>query len=157
MSRVTVKFDGRTAIGLRYVLPLCAEAVRHADPDGSSDTTAMLDEAAQRIDRALPPDLRGAIDDHKVAERRMDVIDSQRKAGVRRDPRYSLAEVREALLGSLYSDGEATTGLAGPLGEAIADVSGSYSLEFTTPEQVAEGICNWLAAALPSTDREGER
>jgi hypothetical protein len=99
VSGVIVKFDGRTAVGLRYVLPLCAEAVRHADLDGSSDTTEMLDGAARAIDAALPPELRGAIPDHEEAERRMDVIDAQRKAGVRPEPRYTRAEVEEKLQG----------------------------------------------------------
>lgn len=66
-----------------------------------------------------------------------------------------LSEVRDALRRDLHSDSEETKGLAGPAGEAIADVSGSYSLEFTTSEQVAQGICNWLAAAFPSDSEEG--
>ena len=44
----------------------------------------------------------------------------------------------------LYSETPEATTLAGPLGEAIAEAAGSYSLEFVTPEQLAEGICAWL-------------
>lgn len=53
----------------------------------------------------------------------------------------------EAVRRDLHSESEETTVLAGPLGEAIASASGSYSLEFTTPEQVAEGFCAWLKSA----------
>lgn len=56
-------------------------AVEHADDDG--ETTAVLEQATQDIDRALPPEFRGAIDDHFIAEKRMDAIDAQREAGVR--------------------------------------------------------------------------
>jgi hypothetical protein len=44
--------------------------------------------------------------------------------------------------------------LAGPLGEAIAEESGNYSLEFCEPETVAAGFCNWLAALQNRTDIE---
>ncbi len=81
MAEVTVRMSGRTAIALRYVLPLVAEAVRHGDDDGQ--TFATLEQAVQDIDRALPAEFRGAIDDHFIAEKRMDAIDAQRAAGVR--------------------------------------------------------------------------
>jgi len=58
-------------------------------------------------------------------------------------------ELQRAIRRDLHSEGDEQTGLAGPLGEAIADASGSYSLEFTTPEEVAEGICNWLSRRGP--------
>lgn len=84
-SEVTVRMSGRTAIGLRYILPLVTESMRHAPESNGRDgeTFAMLEQAVQDIDRALPAELRGAIDNHKIAEYRMDAIDVQRKAGVR--------------------------------------------------------------------------
>lgn len=87
-GEVTVRMSGRTAIGLRYVLPLVAESMRYA-PESKGrggETFAMLEQAVQDIDRALPAEFRGAIDDHKIAEGRMDAIDAQRKAGVRGGP-----------------------------------------------------------------------
>lgn len=85
MAEVTVQMSGRTAVGLRYVLPLVAESVRHAEPTGdrANETFAMLEQAVQDIDRALPPEFRGLIDDADIAERRMDAIDAQLAAGVR--------------------------------------------------------------------------
>jgi hypothetical protein len=44
----------------------------------------------------------------------------------------------------LRSDEDGTTRLAGPLGDAISEAAGSCSLEFVEPEQLAEGICDWL-------------
>lgn len=81
---VTVQMSGRTAIALRYILPLVAEAVAPAAvSDNDGETMATLEQAVQDIDRALPAHLRGSIDNHKIAEHRMDVIDKQREAGVR--------------------------------------------------------------------------
>jgi hypothetical protein len=42
------------------------------------------------------------------------------------------------------ADGSGDASLSGTLGEAIAGAAGSYSLEFITPEQLAEGIAAWL-------------
>jgi hypothetical protein len=56
--------------------------------------------------------------------------------------RNTLAQRIKAELHS--EDVASDVSLAGPLGEAIANSSGSYSLEFTTPEQLAEGIVAWL-------------
>lgn len=78
---VTVQMSGRTAIALRYLLPIVATGLEHADDDG--ETSATLEQAVQDIDRALPPEFRGAIDDAEIAEFRMDAIDMQRAAGVR--------------------------------------------------------------------------
>jgi hypothetical protein len=78
---LTVHLSGRTAVGLRYTLPLVATALEDADEGG--DTTAMLEDAVGALDLALPPEFRGAIDDAQMAEWRMDVIDLQREAGVR--------------------------------------------------------------------------
>jgi hypothetical protein len=82
---LTVHMSGRTAISLRYILPLVAESLRLAPETKGreGETFAMLEEAVADIDRALPPELRGAIDDHYIAEKRMDAIDAQRAAGVR--------------------------------------------------------------------------
>jgi hypothetical protein len=52
----------------------------------------------------------------------------------------------EAIRRDLRSESEESKALAGPLGAAIEDASGSSSLEFCTPEQVAQGICTWLEA-----------
>ncbi len=46
----------------------------------------------------------------------------------------------------LHSDEDGTTTLAGKLGDAISEEAGSCSLEFITPEQLAEGIVAWLVA-----------
>ncbi len=80
-----VEFSGRTAIALRYILPLVAESLRLAPETKGreGETFAMLEEAVGDIDRALPPEFRGAIDDAYIAEKRMDAIDLQRAAGVR--------------------------------------------------------------------------
>lgn len=50
--------------------------------------------------------------------------------------------LQDRIRAELVSD--ETGALAGPLGEAIATAAGNYSLEFVTPEQVANGICDWL-------------
>jgi len=157
VSAVTVEFNGRTAVGLRYILPLCAEAVRHADLDGSSDTTEMLDGAARAIDAALPPELRGVIPDHEEAERRMDVIDAQRKAGVRPEPRVPLSEVKEAL--------EATASEFETEADAIEAEMNAEATEghmdgflrrrqFETLRGCATRLREQIAS-LPSTDSEG--
>jgi hypothetical protein len=44
----------------------------------------------------------------------------------------------------LYVEQDDGWGLAGSLGQAIADETGSCSLEFGTYEQVAEGIAKWI-------------
>ena len=62
-----------------------------------------------------------------------------------RSLRSKLAERVKAELYDVEVGGDPYS-LSGPLGEAIADVSGSYSLEFITPEQLAEGIAAWLVA-----------
>lgn len=79
--KVAVHMSGRTAITLRYLLPILAEGLRHAKDDGQA--FSILEQAVADVDRALPPELRGAIDDHKIAEYRMDAIEKQREAGVR--------------------------------------------------------------------------
>jgi hypothetical protein len=91
---VSVTMSGRTALGLRYVLPLVATACEAADADG--ETTAMLEQATQDIDAALPQEFRGAIDSAEIAERRMDAIEVQRDAGVR--PRALVPADHPALL-----------------------------------------------------------
>lgn len=62
-----------------------------------------------------------------------------------RSLRSKLADRVKAELHSEQHIG-ADNALAGPLGDAIAEVAGSYSLEFITPEQLAEGIAAWLVA-----------
>jgi hypothetical protein len=64
------------------------------------------------------------------------------------------SSLAERIKAELRSESDENTGLAGPLGEAIATAAGSYSLEFVTPEQLAEGICNWLDPQ-PHTSRDG--
>lgn len=59
-------------------------------------------------------------------------------------PVVSLSGLAEQVKAELHSDGPETKGLDGPLGEAIANHSGTYSLEFITPEQLAQGIVDWL-------------
>lgn len=83
--QISVQMSGRVAIGLRYILPLVAESMRHAqESEGrGGETFEMLEEAVASIDAALPPEFRGAIDNNKIAEYRMDGIDAQRAAGVR--------------------------------------------------------------------------
>lgn len=58
----------------------------------------------------------------------------------------------ERIKAELHSESDGNTGLAGALGEAIATAAGSYSLEFVTPEQLAEGICSWLASLAASQE-----
>lgn len=59
----------------------------------------------------------------------------------------SIRDLAERIKAELHSeDIDRDNSLDGPLGKAIADVSGSYSLEFITPEQLAEGIVAWLVA-----------
>jgi hypothetical protein len=80
-DQVTVQMSGRTALALRYLLPILSTALDLGDDDG--ETTAILEQTVEDIDRALPASLRGCIDNHKIAELRMDAIDRQREAGVR--------------------------------------------------------------------------
>ena len=54
-----------------------------------------------------------------------------------------LAEIKESVRQELRSD-EGTTLLAGNLGAAIATASNYWLLEHCTPENVANGICDWL-------------
>lgn len=61
-------------------------------------------------------------------------------------PVVSLAGLAEQIKAELHSDDDGTTCLAGKLGEAISEEAGSCSLEFITPEQLAEGIVAWLVA-----------
>ena len=60
-------------------------------------------------------------------------------------------DLRTKVLESLHSC-EDDRCLDGPLGEAIGCVAGSASLEFVTPEELAEGIGNWLVSELGGTD-----
>jgi hypothetical protein len=53
-------------------------------------------------------------------------------------------DLAQQIKAELHSDEDGTTRLAGPLGEAISEAAGSCSLEFVEPEQLAEGICDWL-------------
>jgi hypothetical protein len=88
-TQVTMQMSGRTALALRYLLPILSTALDGADDDGQ--TTAVIEQAVKDIDRALPADLRGHIDNHQIAEWRMDAIDRQWEAGVR--PAASLADI----------------------------------------------------------------
>jgi hypothetical protein len=55
-----------------------------------------------------------------------------------------IREIQRRVRAELVSESDSARGLNGPLGESIAIASGSFSLDFTDPEHVAEGICNWL-------------
>ena len=52
------------------------------------------------------------------------------------------ASLQGRVQAELYSGDQGE--LAGPLGEAIAEEAGNYSLEFVSPEAVARGIAAWL-------------
>jgi hypothetical protein len=80
--QVTVHMSEGTAFRLRCILPILSTALDGVASD-DNETAAMLEQAVSDIDRALPADLRGHIDDRRLAEYRMDAIDAQRKAGVR--------------------------------------------------------------------------
>ncbi len=67
----------------------------------------------------------------------------------------SIEELCERVRGELHSE-DGTTRLDGPFGQAIADEAGSWSLEFVTSEQLAEGICSWLKDFGPRQDEDGE-
>jgi hypothetical protein len=55
-----------------------------------------------------------------------------------------IREIQERVQAELVSESEHNRSLNGPLGEQIAIASGSFSLEFTDPGQLVEGICAWL-------------
>lgn len=58
-----------------------------------------------------------------------------------------IREIQAAVNAQLYSGKSKSRGrvLNGPLGEQIAIAAGSLNVtSFVTPEQIAEGICNWL-------------
>jgi hypothetical protein len=61
-------------------------------------------------------------------------------------PVVDLEKLREKVRAELHGESDEDGSLAGPLGEAIADAAGSYSLEFCSPESVARGIRAWLAS-----------
>jgi hypothetical protein len=79
--QVTIRMTAQRAFELRYILPLVAEAVG-AEPK-ANDTKAMLEQAVDDINRALPPALRDLVDEDQINELRMDAIVAQQKAGVR--------------------------------------------------------------------------
>lgn len=56
----------------------------------------------------------------------------------------ALGQLAERVKAELHSDEDGTTTLAGKLGDTISEEAGSCSLEFITPEQLAEGIAAWL-------------
>lgn len=64
-------------------------------------------------------------------------------------PRQEGTGVGEAVVRDLVSDEHGQ--LDGPLGEAIAEEAGNYSLEFVTPEQIAQGFVAWLNRQPPAT------
>lgn len=69
-----------------------------------------------------------------------------------------LEDLKDQIRGDLYSE---EGDWAGPLGERIAESSGNYSPEFTSPQQVAYGFCHWLdlqiaALSQPSSDNQGK-
>lgn len=64
--------------------------------------------------------------------------------GIMEENRQLRAKLAEQVVAALHSDEDGTGWLAGPLGEAVANTVGSYSLEFATPEQLAKGIAAWL-------------
>jgi hypothetical protein len=57
------------------------------------------------------------------------------------------SKLAERVKAELHSADDGTTTLAGKLGGTISEEAGSCSLEFITPEQLAEGIAAWLVAA----------
>lgn len=61
---------------------------------------------------------------------------------VRQRRMVALDELCDAIQEQLSADEHDR--LDGSLGEAIADESGSYGLEFTGPEDLAKGIVAWL-------------
>lgn len=66
--------------------------------------------------------------------------------GLLAENRSLRVKLAERVKAELHSDDDGTTTLEGPLGEAIAEVAGTWCLEFITPEQLAEGIAAWLVA-----------
>lgn len=67
-----------------------------------------------------------------------------------------LDELLERIQAELHSEEDGCIRLDGPLGQAIADEAGSWSLEFVTPEELALGICSWLKDFGPREDEGGE-
>jgi hypothetical protein len=55
-----------------------------------------------------------------------------------------LREIQKRVKAELVSETDLNRSLNGPLGEQIAIASGTFSLDFTDPEHIAEGICSWL-------------
>lgn len=64
--------------------------------------------------------------------------------GLQAENRALRSKLAQRVKAELHSDDDGTTRLAGPLGDAISEEAGSCSLEFITPEQLAEGIVTWL-------------
>lgn len=78
---LNVRLPAYVAFELRYVLPLLSEGLKPADDDGS--TVTMIDQAIDALGEAMPPSMRAAIDDRRIAEYRMDAVKAQQEAGVR--------------------------------------------------------------------------
>lgn len=55
-------------------------------------------------------------------------------------------ELAQRVKAELRGENDSDASLDGKLGEAIAEESGSYSLEFCDPEDVAAGIAKWIVA-----------
>lgn len=55
-----------------------------------------------------------------------------------------IREIQERAIADLYSESDVNRGLNGPLGEHIAIASGSFSLDFTDAEHIAQGVVAWL-------------
>ncbi len=72
-----------------------------------------------------------------------------------------IREIRKRVLADLYREADDRPLLNGPLGEQIAMAAGSYSLMFTTPEELAKGIVSWLDKYFlnspPQSDQCGPR
>jgi len=81
MQQVTIRMSAQRAFELRYILPILSEALS-AEPN-AAPTMEMLAEAVEDVERALPPELAGVVEEDKINEWRMDAIDKQREAGVR--------------------------------------------------------------------------
>jgi hypothetical protein len=78
--QVTIRMRGKTAFGLRHMLPVVVQIFEGSDLPGAAETTEALREAVVAMDLALPSEIRAAVDEAAIAEKRMDVVDKQRAA-----------------------------------------------------------------------------
>jgi hypothetical protein len=100
-TEVTIRVPARVAFELRYILPVLTEALVPAERESTTpgpSTTAMLDQVVAAIDEALPASLRGLVDEDKIAEYRLNVIDQQRDEGHRPTHPAEETYTREQLL-----------------------------------------------------------